>query len=86
LAVSGQGGVNQAMPSIMQIVNNNTARFSFYRFGNIFYTVEVSGQKYQFPVSLEDVGGATLTAEFKAITLMRYIRMALVDGTFVTAS
>jgi hypothetical protein len=72
--------------SIKQIVKNNTARFSFYRAGNIFYTVEVSGQTYQFPVSLEDIGGATLTAEFKAITLMRYIRKALVDGTFVKAS
>jgi hypothetical protein len=74
------------MPGIKQIVKNNTARFSFYRSGNIFYTVEVSGETYQFPVSLEDIGGATLTAEFKAITLMRYIRKALTDGTFVPAS
>ena len=73
-------------PSVKQIVKNNTARFSFYRSGNIFYTVEVSGQTYQFPVPLEDIGGATLTAEFKAITLMRYTRKALVDGTFVKAS
>jgi hypothetical protein len=51
--------------------------------GNMFYTVDVEGQRYQFPVSLEDIGGATLTAEFKAITLMRYIRKALADGTFV---
>ena len=70
-------------PSIKQIVKDNVARFSFYRTGNVFYTVDVEGQKYQFPVSLEDIGGATLTAEFKAITLMRYIRKALVDGTFV---
>ena len=40
-------------------------RFSFYRLGNMFYTVDVEGQKYRFPVSLEDIGGATLTAEFK---------------------
>jgi hypothetical protein len=73
-------------PSVKQIVKNNIARFSFYRSGNIFYTIEVDGQTYQFPVSLEDIGGATLTAEFKAITLMRYIRKALVDGTFVKAS
>jgi hypothetical protein len=72
-------------PSVKQIVKNNTARFSFYRSGNIFYTVEVSGETYQFPVSLEDIG-ATLTAEFKAITLMRYIRKALADETFVRAS
>jgi hypothetical protein len=74
------------MLSIKQIVKNNTARFSFYRSGNIFYTVEVDGGNYQFPVSLEDIGGATLTAEFKAITLMRYIRKAVADGTFVRAS
>jgi len=46
----------------------------------------VEGQKYQFPISLEDSGGATLTAEFTAITLMRYIRKALADGTFVRAT
>jgi hypothetical protein len=74
------------MPSIKEIVKNNTARFSFYRSGNIFFTVEVSGETYQFPVSLEDIGGATLTVEFKAITLMRYIRKAVADGTFVPAS
>jgi hypothetical protein len=73
-------------PSIKEIVMNNTARFSFYRSGNIFYTVEVNGETYQFPVPLEDIGGATLTAEFKAITLMRYIRKALAEGTFVRAS
>src|SRR5258707_14210669 len=46
--------MNQMMPSIKQIVKDNMARFSFYRTGNMFYTVDVEGQKYQFPVSLED--------------------------------
>ena len=73
-------------PCIKQIVKDNMTRFSFYRTGNMFYTVEVEGQKYHFPASLEDIGGATLTAEFKAITLMRYIRKTLTDGTFVRAS
>jgi hypothetical protein len=77
--------MNQMMPSIKQIVKDKMARFSFYRAGNIFYTVDVEGQTYQFPVSLEDIGGATLTAEFKAITLMRYIRKALADGMSVRA-
>jgi hypothetical protein len=75
--------MKQMMPSIKQIVKDNMAKFSFYRTGNMFYTVDVEGQKNQFPVELEDVGGATLAAEFKAITLMRYIRKALADGTFV---
>jgi hypothetical protein len=78
--------MNQMTPSIKQIVKDNMTRFSFYRTGNVFYTVDVEGLRYQFPVSLEDIGGATLTAEFKAITLMRYIRKALADGTFVRVS
>ena len=70
---------------IKDIVKNNVARFSFYRAGNAFYEVEVEGTKYKFPVSLEDLGTATLLAEHKAITLMRYIRKALDDKTFVKA-
>ncbi len=41
--------------------------------------------RYKFPVNLEDLGTATLLAEHKAITLMRYIRKALEDKTFVKA-
>ena len=74
------------MPSIKQIVKDNIARFSFYRTGYMFYTVDVEGQKYQFPVPLDDIGGATLTCEFKAITLMRYVRKSLADGTFIRAT
>jgi len=73
------------MLSIKEIVKNNTARFSFFRTGNMFYNVTVSGTTYCFPVPIDDIGGATLFAEFKAITLMRYIRKALADGTFVKA-
>lgn len=73
------------MPTVKEIVKNNTATFSFYRNGNMFYNVTVYGVKYCFPVSLEDIGNATLLDTFKAITLMRYIRKALEDGTFVKA-
>jgi hypothetical protein len=69
--------------NIKDIVKGNVARFAFYRAGNAFYEVEVEGTKYKFPVSLEDLGTATLFAEHKAITLMRYIRRALEDKTFV---
>lgn len=69
--------------TIKQIVKDNVAKFSFYRAGNAFYNVVVNGITYVFPVSIEDIAGATLFAEFKAITLMRYIRKALDEGTFV---
>jgi len=35
-----------------------------------------------FPIPVEDAKGTTLFAEFKAITLMRWIRKALDDKTF----
>ena len=69
--------------NIKNIVKNNAAKFSFYRAGYMYYEVSVDGQLYRFPVSLEDLGTATLLAEHKAITLMRYIRKALEDHTFV---
>ena len=69
--------------NIKNIVKNNAARFSFYRASYMCYEVAVDGQLYRFPVSLEDLG--TLLAEHKAITLMRYIRKALEDHTFVKA-
>ena len=74
------------LPTLKEIVKDRNVRFSFYRNGFMFYTVTVFGVGYQFPVSLEDIGGATLTAEFKAITLMRYIRKALANGEFVKAA
>jgi hypothetical protein len=71
---------------IKDIVKGNKAHFSFYRSGNMSYAVTVHGTKWMFPVSLEDIAGASLFAEMKAITLMRYIRKALEDKTFVKAA
>jgi hypothetical protein len=70
-------------PSIKEIVKNNQTRFSFLRGGHAYYTVVVNGTTYQYPVELADLGGASIFAEMKAITLMRYIRKALAEGTFV---
>jgi hypothetical protein len=73
-------------PTVMQIVqNNNPATISYIRGDNVFYTVSVEGTTYSFPVSLADINGATLQGTEKAITLMRYIRLALAEGTFVRA-
>jgi hypothetical protein len=68
------------------VQGDNVARVSFYRQGNLFYNVTVDGTEYTFPVSLEDLGGASVMAQEKAITLMRYIRKALEADTFVKAS
>jgi hypothetical protein len=65
--------------------NDNQARFSHYRDGNFFYVVEVQGKPYSFPVPVEDAKGTTMFAEFKAITLMRWIRKAIEARTFQLA-
>jgi hypothetical protein len=72
--------------TIKEIVKNNIAEFSFLRAGNAYYTVTVNDVVYLFPVPLEDIGGGSLFVEEKAITLMRYIRKALAEGTFVKAN
>jgi hypothetical protein len=47
--------------------------------------VKVQDQTYSFPIPIEDAKGTTLFAEFKAITLMRWIRKAIEDKTFQLA-
>ena len=71
---------------IKDIVKGNKAHFSFYRSGNMFYTVTIDGTRWMFPENLEDNAGASMFAEMKAITLMRFIRKALEDKTFVKAA
>ena len=62
--------------------DGNKAKFSHYRDGSFFYVVRVQEQAYSFPIPIEDAKGTTLFAEFKAITLMRWIRKAIEDKTF----
>jgi hypothetical protein len=63
------------------VSDGNKANFSHYRDGNFFYAVKVQDQTYSFPIPIEDAKGTTLFAEFKAITLMRWIRKAIEDKT-----
>jgi hypothetical protein len=71
--------------NITEIVKNNIATFSFYRQGFLYYTVSISGERYLFPIEIADLGTATVSQTEKAITLMRYIRKAKDDGSFVKA-
>lgn len=67
------------------VAGGNKAVFSHYRDGNFFYVVKVQDQKYSFPIPIGDAKGTTFFAEFKAITLMRWIRKAIEDKTFQPA-
>ena len=80
---------------LKQIVKDNVAEFSYLRGENAYYTVTLCSNPddpdaigtewvvYMFPVPLADLNGASVFAEMKAITLMRWIRKALNDNTFV---
>ena len=70
------------MFNIKEVVKDNTVRFSYLRAGVAYYSVDVKGTEYTFPVRLDDLGEATLLAEDKAIFFMRYIRKALENNEF----
>ncbi len=63
--------------NIKDIVKHNLTHFSFLRGDSAYYTVVVHGTRYAYPVNLSDLDGASIFAEMKAITMMRYIRKAL---------
>lgn len=69
--------------NIKDVVKDNKVYFLFYRQQHMYYGVDVGGEKLMFPVPLEDVMEATLLAEEKAITYMRYIRKAIEGGMLV---
>lgn len=73
-------------PTLTEVVRDeNKAEFEFYRQGNVYYRVSIADKPgwWIFPINLEDVAQGTLHREMKAITLMRWIRKSLADGTFV---
>jgi hypothetical protein len=72
------------------VKNDNKANFSHFRSGYLYYDVlrqtnnfTSDPEIYQFPVCIQDLDGATVYEEMKAITLMRYIRKAMKDGTLI---
>ena len=69
--------------NIKDVVKDNKVYFLFYRQQHMYYGVDVRGEQLMFPVPLEDVQEATLNAEEKAITYMRYIRRAIEGGMLV---
>lgn len=56
------------------------AKFFHAIAGVLYYTIEADDKIIMFPIDMndkEDVGTATFEAEYKPLTLMRYIRKAI---------
>jgi hypothetical protein len=84
--------------TIKELVKDNRARFAMYQSGRLWYDIltKIPGvvpgtfteekKIASFPVNIEDkadIGGTAFNAEYKAITLMRYIRKAQKSGQLV---
>lgn len=69
--------------NIKDLIKDNVVTINRYRAQHIYYDIAYNRKQYTFPVPLEDIQEATLNHTEKAITLMRYIRKAINNGTFV---
>lgn len=63
------------MTRIKDLVKDKTAKFVFYRCGELFYEID----DFQFPVPISDLGSTYINAEEKSMLLMRYIRKHLAN-------
>ncbi len=69
---------------LKELIKDNPVHFASYRQGFFYYIVVTGTSKvYQFPVPLDDIGTATMLANDKAITYMRWIRKAIEDKTLI---
>ena len=84
--------------NIKDIVKNSQATFSHFKEGKLYYNVfrqtplapnsNVATHENicQFPIDVTDpveIGSASFEPQYKAITLMRYIRIAMEDGSLM---
>jgi hypothetical protein len=74
------------------IKNKSVAIFDHYTSGNLYFNVEVLGKKYQFPISVFETDGETLShdlgttsfdEQIKASYLNRWVDKAIDNGTFI---
>lgn len=73
--------------SIKEIVTlMEPAKFSHAIAGVLYYTIDTENKTIMFPINMndrDDVGTTTFEAEYKPITLMRYIRKAIENNELI---
>ena len=74
------------------IKNKSVAVFDHYLAGNLYYNVEVLGKRYQFPISVFETDGETLShdlgitpfdEQIKASYLNRWVDKAIEKDLFI---
>lgn len=70
------------METLKQIVKGTTARLSYVCEGKVYYTITTEKHTYQLEINScdEDWKATFLQPEFKAISLMRWIRKGMKEG------
>lgn len=73
------------MENLKTIVKGTKAILSFVCAGKVYYNIETENHLYQLEInSIEDELKTTyLEKEYKAITLMRWIRKGMENSTFI---
>ena len=73
------------MEDLKTIVKGTKAELSFVCFGKVYYRIKTDKHLYQLEInSMDDELKTTyLDPEFKAITLMRWIRKGIENNTFI---
>jgi len=67
------------------VIKDNTAYFDSFRNGIFYYNIYKANSdiQYQFQIPIEEIAGATIKAEEKSITMMRWIRKSIGNKTFI---
>lgn len=78
----------KAPHSLAEMVKSGNTTLEYYKEDNLYYSFEAgmldNKYKYEFPIDTsnkEDIGETRLENTYKTITLMRYIRKAIANGT-----
>jgi len=71
---------------VLDVVKDTTAKFEYASCQRLWYKVITNDKTYLFPVDLsdtDDVGTTMFRAEYKSITLLRYINKSIKSGDLI---
>ena len=74
------------MITLKEAIKGTKSKFDHACTGILYYIDYVGDHEYQFQIDMNDkadVGTADFEAEYKSITLMRYIRKAMEKNEFI---
>jgi len=73
------------MEDLKTIIKGTKAQLSYVCYGKVYYQIKTEKHSYQLEInSMDDEFKTTyLELEFKSITLMRWIRKGMEDGSFI---